>query len=345
MAINKAVKLLLKALSYANDSIEVEKSRKLADLKKLDPMRIFVKKLDEKIYNDGHEVPVRIYFPSEEAMDKGIREGHAYPILLFFHGGGWVTESVENYDRVCAQMAQSTGHIVVSVEYRLAPEYKFPVGLTDCYAVAREIFMNRFILNTDPEKITLIGDSAGGNLTAAVCLMARDRGEFSPKRQILIYPAVGNDYTESSPYASVQKNGKDYLLTARHIEDYMTLYQSNPKDRENPYFSPLEADNFDHLPKTLVLTVEFDPLRDEGEAYAKKLMEAGNDVEVHRIADALHGYFALGIKHLHVQESFDLINKFLNEALQPGGTDNPVQSGRREEPDIGGKETFPLEKA
>lgn len=313
MAINKAMKLLLKAMSYANDSMEVEKTRRLADLKRLDPMRIFVRKLDEKIYNNNYEVPVRIYFPSEEAMERGIKEGHSYPVLLFFHGGGWVTESVENYDRVCAQMSQSTKHIVVSVEYRLAPEYKFPVGLNDCYAVAREIFNNRFILNVDPEKITIIGDSAGGNLTAAVCLMARDRGDFAPKKQILIYPAVGNNYTEHSPFDSVRENGRDYLLTAKRVENYMELYQSNPADRCNPYFSPLQADDYTCLPKTLILTAEFDPLRDEGEEYARRLLEAGNEVEVHRITDALHGYFALGIKHLHVQESFDYINSFLNE--------------------------------
>ena len=314
MAINKAVKLILKALSYANEGMELEASRRLADLKKLDPMRVFVKKLDEKIYNDGYEVPVRIYFPSEIAMEKGLKEGHPYPILLFFHGGGWVTESVETYDRVCAQMAQSTDHVVISVEYRLAPEYKFPVGLTDCYAVARTVFTNRFVLNTAPENITVIGDSAGGNLAAAVCLLARDRGEFMPKRQILIYPAVGNDYTESSPFDSVRENGRDYLLTSRQVEEYMTLYQSEPKDRQSPYFSPLMERNLTGLPKTLILTAEYDPLRDEGEAYGQRLADAGNSVEICRIADALHGYFALGIRHLHVQESFDHINRFLKEA-------------------------------
>ena len=99
-------------------------------------------------------------------------------MILFFHGGGWVTESVENYQRVCARMAQSTGQIVASVEYRLAPEYRFPVGLMDCYAAAKTFYTNRFLLNTDPDRITIMGDSAGGNLAAAVCMMARDRGEF-----------------------------------------------------------------------------------------------------------------------------------------------------------------------
>lgn len=331
MAINKAVKLLLKAISYANDSVEVEKSRWLADLKKLDPMRIFVKKLDEKIYNDDYEVPVRIYFPSEEAMEKGLNEGHTFPVLLFIHGGGWVTESVENYDRVCAQMSQSTEHIVVSVEYRLAPEYHFPTGLMDCYAVARALYTRRFILNVDPERISIIGDSAGGNMTAALCLMARDKGEFFPKCQILIYPAVGNDYTETSPYPSVHENGTDFLLTARRIEDYMTLYQSSPEDRKNPYFSPILAENLENMPRTLILTAEFDPLRDEGEDYGHRLKAAGNIVEIHRITDALHGYFALGIKQLFVQESFDYINAFLKEANEREGSE--------------GREAFALEKA
>ena len=309
---NKAVKLLLKALSYAE--IEVEASRRLADLKRLDPMRIFVKKLDEKIYNGDYEVPVRIYFPSQEAMDQGLKEGHSCPVLLFIHGGGWVTESVDNYDRVCAQMSQSTDHIVVSVEYRLAPEFRFPTGLMDCYAVARGLFTNRFILNTDPDEITIIGDSAGGNLAAALCLLCKEKGEFMPQRQILIYPAVNNDYTDTSPYPSVRENGTDYLLTAGKIDNYLNLYQESPKDRENPYFAPILAGDLTGLPKTLILTAEFDPLRDEGEDFGRRLMEAGNEVEIHRIMDALHGFFALGIKHLHVQESFDYINEFLKEA-------------------------------
>ncbi len=138
-------------------------------------------------------------------MEKGINKGHSYAVLLFFHGGGWVTDSVENYDRVCSQMAQSTGQIVVSVEYRLAPEYPFPTGLMDCYTAAKALYTNRFILNTEPEKITIVGDSAGGNLAAAVSLMARDKGEFMPNRQILIYPALNNCYTEESPYRSVKE--------------------------------------------------------------------------------------------------------------------------------------------
>ena len=310
--ISKTMQTILHALSYGN--IEVEASRRLADIKRLDAMRIFVKKLDTKVYNGTYEVPVRLYFPSEEAMSGEPVEGEKYPVLLFFHGGGWVTESVENYDRVCSRMAQSTGHIVMSVEYRLAPEYRFPVPLEDCYAAAKALYTGHLVLPADPDWITIIGDSAGGNLAAAVCLKARDTGDFAPKKQILIYPAVSNCYTKKSPYKSVQENGQDYLLTAVKMEDYLKLYESSTEDRQNPYFAPILAKDLSHMPETLILTAEFDPLRDEGEEYGKRLKKANNYVEIHRIPDALHGYFALGIRFLHVQESFEIMNCFLNKS-------------------------------
>ena len=122
-----------------------------------------------------------------------------------------------------------------------------------------------------------------------------------------------NDYTENSPFPSVKENGTDYLLTAGKMQDYIDLYARNKEDKKNPYFAPYIAEDLANQPDTLILTCEFDPLRDEGEAYGKRLKEAGNYVEIHRIKDALHGYFALGIKQLHVQESFTYINEFLKE--------------------------------
>lgn len=342
MAINKTMKRVLKALSY--NGIDVEASRSLANLKAIDPMRIFHTKLNFKVADGGREVPVRIFFPdgevptlrsakeqTEHALRTGDRAGYdhsgadqtAYtqqetksvginlPTLLFLHGGGWVTERIDNYERVCARMAQATNHIVIAVEYRLAPEHPFPAGLMDCYAVAKAVYTDRFLLNINPEHVTLIGDSAGGNLAAALSLMARDKGEFLPKRQILIYPALASDYSEYSPFPSVRENGSDYLLTAGKMRDYINLYARNEEDKKNPYFAPILADDLTRQPDTLVISAEFDPLRDEGEAYGRRLAEAGNRVEMHRIKDALHGYFALGIKYLHVQESFAIINNFL----------------------------------
>ena len=307
MAINHSMKKILKALSF--DGIEVEAARHLASLKAIDPMKIFHKTIDYKIYNGDYEVPVRIYLPREKVTED-------LPVFLFFHGGGWVTDCIDNYERICARLADATGQYVVAVEYRLAPEDKFPAGLEDCYAVAKAVYSGDFMLNIRPENITLIGDSAGGNLCAALSLMARDRGEFMPKRQILIYPATYNDYTETSPFASVKENGTDYLLTAGKMQDYIDLYARNEEDKKNPYFAPYIAEDLTNQPDTLILTCEFDPLRDEGEAYGERLKEAGNHVEIHRIKDALHGYFALGIKQLHVQESFTYINEFLKGETQ-----------------------------
>ena len=128
---------------------------------------------------------------------------------------------------------------------------------------------------------------------------------------MLIYPAVNSDYTENSPFESVRENGTDYLLTAGKMRDYIELYASCEEDKRNPYFAPILAEDLTNQPDTLVITAEYDPLRDEGEAYGEKLKAAGNKVEICRIKDALHGYFALGIKNFHVQESFDRINQFL----------------------------------
>lgn len=308
---NIITKNILKVLSYGNTELDVETTRRIAELKKLDPIRIVARKLDREVYNDGYKVPIRMYFSSKEMQKEG--ENYTGKVLLFLHGGGWVNESIETYERICMQMAVSTGQMVIAVEYRRAPEYKFPIPLLDCYAAAKALFHGEILEKIKASDITLIGDSAGGNLTAALTLMARDKGDFKPERQILIYPAVWNDFTENSLFSSVRENGRDYLLTMEKMETYLNMYQTKPEDRNNPYFAPLMADNLENLPRTLILTAEFDPLRDEGEAYAAELKKAGNYVELRRIMDAIHGYFALGIKNTYVKESLDIICRFLEE--------------------------------
>ena len=309
MAINIATKAILKILSFGG--IDVEVSRQLADLKRLDPMKIFYKKMDLQVYNGDYEVPIRVFFPDEAScLEKDQIKGRK--IMLFLHGGGWATEHVENYERVCSRMAQATGQTVAAVEYRLAPEHRFPTAFDDCYAAAKELYTNHAILNADPKQITVIGDSAGGNLAAAVCLKARDTGDFQVERQILIYPAVNNDYSENSPYLSVRRYGTEYLLTAGKMRDYINFYASAEEDKRSKYLAPLMETDYSNQPDTLILTAECDPLRDEGEEYGRRLKEAGNQVEIHRIQDALHGFFALGVKYYHVQESFAIINRFLD---------------------------------
>lgn len=311
MAISKAMRAALKALSYPD--IDIKKTYKLERTVENLTAKKWLKlpnyqTWDQKVSVDDHEIPVRIY-----TLPGNIER----PLLLFFHGGGWVTGNIDTYDSVCQTLAERTGHVVASVDYRLAPEFPFPAALEDCYAIAREIFLHGTLAKVPPERITLIGDSAGGNLAAAVSLLARDRGEFLPRRQILIYPALGNDHSEGSPYASVRENGTDYLLTAKRVSDFMKLYAGTDENLQNPYLAPLLADDLSDQPQTLLITAQYCPLRDEGEAYGKKLKQAGNEVEIHRMPDALHGYFSLPPRFVLVERTYTIINQFLKEVNAP----------------------------
>ena len=169
------------------------------------------------------------------------------------------------------------------------------------------------LFQVSPKDITLIGDSAGGNLAAALSLMARDKGEFIPTRQILLYPSTFNDHSDNSPFDSIRKNGTGFLLTSKRVCDYMELYLGGTDNRNNPYFAPLLAENLKNQPKTLIITADYDPLRDEGEAYGMALKKAGNDVHIHRMTDALHGFFALPPTFSPVKKSYRLMNSFLKK--------------------------------
>jgi len=161
--------------------------------------------------------------------------------------------------------------------------------------------------------LVLMGDSAGANLAAAVSLMARDRGAFSIPKQILLYPATYYDHGPDSPFPSIKEKGEGYLLTSRRICDYIDLYIQHGEDRISPYFAPLLAKDFSHQPDTLLITAEHDPLRDEGEAYGEKLKQGGNRVVLYRMDNALHGYFNLPIRFVHVERTLRLVREFLDE--------------------------------
>src|SRR5699024_10875762 len=223
---------------------------------------------------DGHRVPVRVFTPREQRRDE---------LLLFFHGGGWVTGDIESYTPACATMADLTGCRVASVDYRLAPEHPFPAGLEDCYGAARGLLQNPSRAGlTDAEKIVLVGDSAGGNLAAAVSLLLREQGHRVPRRQILLYPVTHWDHDPTtSPFESVRRHGEDYRLTNTEVEDYFDMYVPDPVQRRNRLVSPLMAGDLSAQPDTLLITAELDLLCDEGEAYAHALAEAGNRVSVH----------------------------------------------------------------
>jgi acetyl esterase len=305
MAINKAMRLALKALSYPDlDMKKTYKLQRQLEIASHPYLRPLYTMWDHAVSVGEHKVPVRIFPPKKnESRNR---------ILIFFHGGGWVLGNIDSYTAMCSVLAKQTGHIVISVDYRLAPEFPFPAASEDCYAVAREVFDFARSLDVDSEDIALIGDSAGGNLAAVVSLMARDRGDFMPKKQILLYPATASDHGPSSPYPSIVENGTDFLLTTKRINDFISLYIRRAEDLKNPYFAPLEAADLSRQPRTLIITAEYDPLRDEGEAYGEKLRAAGNQVEIHRMQDALHGFIMLPRRFVHVQRCYEFINRFLN---------------------------------
>ncbi|WP_020073465.1 alpha/beta hydrolase [Faecalispora sporosphaeroides] len=313
MAINKVMRAALKAITSLEP--DVKKTYKMERQFQILTSRLRGKPKDYKMWDhtvccEGHAIPVRLFAPSRK---------RALPLLLFFHGGGWVTGGIENYTGVCADLAKATNCTIASVDYRLAPEHKFPAAVEDCYAVTREFFLGR-IPRVNPDHITLIGDSAGGNLAAAVSLMARDRGEFLPRRQILLYPSTYSDHSERSPFPSIRENGTDYLLTSKRIQSFIELYRSSDNDLNNPYFAPLLASDFSRQPRTLLITAEYCPLRDEGEAYGEKLHAAGNDVQVVRIPDALHAYMMLPPRFEQVQQTYRIINGFLRKGNLHGRT-------------------------
>jgi len=266
--------------------------------------RVPYRAFDHKVMTGDREIPIRLFIPKENRKDK---------VMIFFHGGGWVTGDIDTYTPVCATLAEATGHTIVSVDYALAPENPYPIGLQDCYTAAKEIFQNIGLLGAAPEDITLIGDSAGGNLAAVVSLMARDKGEFKPKRQVLIYPATYHDHSIHSPFRSVQENGEDFILTAERIEDYMDLYVPDKAARKTTYVAPLIADDLSAQPKTLIITSEYDPLRDEGEAYGKRLRSFGNEVRIFQMKEALHGYMNNPLSSDIVEHTIEIINLFLSE--------------------------------
>jgi acetyl esterase len=260
----------------------------------------------------GHPVPVRVFQPKEKRRED---------VLLFFHGGGWVTGDIESYTPACATMADLTGCVVASVDYRLAPEHPFPAGLEDCFRVARTLLEDpRRAGIEDAGKIVLVGDSAGGNLAAAVSLLLHERGHRGAGRQILLYPVTHWDHDpETSPFASVRHHGKDYRLTTTEVQDYFDLYVPDRERRRDRLVAPLMATDLAGQPDTLLVTAELDLLCDEAEAYGRALEEAGNAVRIHRVAEALHGFIVLPRFSRSLREAYEVINAFLDDDPAVGG--------------------------
>lgn len=236
---------------------------------------------DRRIASPAGEIPVRIYTPSGRAAPQ--------PGLVYFHGGGWVVGSVPIYDRECRELARQLGCVVVSVDYRLAPEHRFPAAVVDCVAATRWVAQHAAALGIDGRRLAVGGDSAGGNLAAVVAQELRNGGEQPALiGQLLIYPATDL----AGDYPSKKEPGVGLL----HPEDstwFLGHYLNGPDDRNDPRASPLRAASLAGLPAAVVVVCEYDPLRDEGKAYAAALQAAGVPTTELFFAGHIHGFFSL----------------------------------------------------
>lgn len=228
---------------------------------------------------DG-EIKLRVYTPNEK---------ESLPVFVYLHGGGWVAGDIQAVDTLCQNIAHDAECIVVAVEYRLAPTHKFPVPLEDCYEATKWVAENSSMLNADKTKIAIGGDSAGGNIAAAVVIMAQKFNNLSLVAQVLVYPVV--DLTLTFKAQSYRDNAEGYLLTTEGVFWATQMYLRDEIDRYNVFASPSVNNELENLPPALIITAEYDPLRDDGAAYAKRLEVAGIPVEYKCYEGMVHGFF------------------------------------------------------
>lgn len=230
--------------------------------------------VDSGINTEFFTVPARDNFKIRVKKYTPKHATHPSPVMVFFHGGGFITCSVETHNFVPAYVARNAGITVFSVEYRLAPENKFPTGLEDCYSVIKWIAQNNIPLQIDPRRISVCGDSSGGNFAMVISIMARDRKEFEIHNQVLIYPVT--DLTDSIYKKSVEVYGKSKLNTdEKKGVDFISAYLKDGQDRTNPYVSPLFISDTSGIPPTLFIQAECDVFLDDGLMLAKRLQDGG----------------------------------------------------------------------
>ena len=229
-------------------------------------------------------LPARIYRPADAEQP--------LPTVVFFHGGGFVIGDLDTHDNQCRWVCREVDAVVLSVAYRLAPEDPFPAGLSDCLAATRWAAEHIGELGGDPDRLAVAGDSAGGNLAAVVATICRERGEPELAAQLLIYPSVDFTDEDGEVHRSRVDNAEGYFLTAEDMRWFTSNYVPEGNDPGHPHLSPLHHDLAD-LPPAVVVTAEFDPLRDEGDAYAAALSDAGVEVWHRSYEGLIHGFFDL----------------------------------------------------
>jgi len=261
---------------------EREELRKMFERFSADPIPM-QRVVNRTIPGPGGEIPIRIYQPVP---------GDNLPILVYFHGGGFRIGDLDTHDGICRALALGASAVVVSVDYRRAPEHPFPAAVEDCYAATEWVFSNAADIGVDSTRIAVGGDSAGGNLAAVTALKARDLGGPGLVFQLLVYPATDLSSYDTDSWKDL---GTDYFPTREWSEFTREQYTPHQADRTRPWASPLLASDHSSLPKALVITAQFDPLRDEGQAYATKLRSAGVEARHIRYEGVPHGFFGVSI--------------------------------------------------
>jgi acetyl esterase len=236
---------------------------------------------NRRIAGPAGEIPLRVYTPEGKGP---------FPVLVYFHGGGWVIGDLETHDDMCRRLTNGAGCVVVSVDYRLAPEHKFPAAVEDAYAATKWVAEHAGEINGDAGRLAIGGDSAGGNLTAVVTQLARDQKGPHLIFQLLIYPAM--DFTATEMVSRLEYS-QGYALITEDMDWFTDHYLNSREDYLNPLASPMLIKSFEDLPPALIITAEYDPLRDEGEEYGHKLQEAGVSVTISRYDGLIHGFFRM----------------------------------------------------
>jgi acetyl esterase len=259
---------------------------------------------DRGIPGPAGEIPIRVYTPEARV---------AQPIVVYFHGGGFVIGSLSSHDPLCRVLAGRIPAIVVAVDYRLAPEHPFPAAAEDAYAAMRWVADHARELGGDPARIAVAGDSAGGNLSAVVSLLARERGGPTLAHQMLIYPVTDFSFETRSHI----DNAEGYLLTRPLMQWFLGHYFSGPTPRSDPRFAVLRVADLSGVPPATVLTAEFDPLRDEGESYGARLRAAGVPVTVMRYDGMIHGFLPQPALFAQAAEAIAAVSGALRAAFGP----------------------------
>jgi acetyl esterase len=263
-------------------TLPIEDIRAL-ELPAIDPATSTVVETSNVPSAEGFNIPVVIYRPASA--------NGSLPALIYLFGGCWVVGAVEKYRAVCSRLAELAHCVVICVDYRQAPEHPFPAATNDAYEVTRWVYAHGNEIGIDPTRIAVGGDSAGGNLAAVTAVRARDSG-ITLVAQLLVYPAVRHCTPATGSWV---ENGEGHLLTWEMMDHYSRLYVPNVADRTHPHYAVALTPDLSRLPPAVIITAEYDPLRDEGEAYAQQLCEAGVKTDLWRYDGVIHGFWGLAV--------------------------------------------------